>query len=232
MNFGINDLEKMPSGNEQQFGYFSLKNDGDSARVRFLYETAEDVQGHGVHKVTFANGKFRYVACARQHYDDPSDMCPLCASWNADDKKIFKKIWIPLYDVDKGEILLWDRGITFLREQLYPLIQQKVTKQTPLCSYVFSIERHGAANSMDTQYEIIEESCDDTRLDDFDEIPSPVGTIILQKTYDELAYFVQNRTFGNTGGQQNHEQRRSVSHTNSDEQVMRRRGTRPNTNMV
>ena len=233
MDFGINDLEKMPSGDASQVNFFSLKNDGDSARVRFLYETAEDVRFYGVHKVTFASGKFRYTTCLRKHYEDPADMCPLCSSWNADDRKIVKKIWIPMYDVDNGEIVLWDRGVSFLRDKLYPIIQQKVNKQTPLCAYVFSIICHGLANSMDTDYEIVEESCDGTTIDDFDEVPSPVGTVILSKTYDELASFVQNRTFGqnsNAGQRGQQGQQRSYGNGGSDsEQVVRRRGTRPNT---
>ena len=56
-------------------GYFSLKNDGDSKKVRIMYNGVDDIFACVVHKVTFPNGSFRYVDCLRQSYEDPMDVC-------------------------------------------------------------------------------------------------------------------------------------------------------------
>ena len=50
-------------------GYFSLVNDKDVARVRFMYESAEDVEGYAVHEVMI-DGRKRYVNCIRE-YNEP-----------------------------------------------------------------------------------------------------------------------------------------------------------------
>ena len=59
-------------------GYFSLKNDKDVARVRFLYNSADDIEGYAVHEVEI-DGKKRYVNCLRE-YNQPLDTCPFCAA--------------------------------------------------------------------------------------------------------------------------------------------------------
>ena len=172
-------------------GYFTLKNDGDSCRVRVLYESLNDVDGHCVHKVNLKVGGFKYVDCLRE-YSDPLDMCPLCSSKNEEDRKLITKIWVPLYKVDSGEAVLWERGKAFCKNVLYPLM---VEKGEPFCGHTFTIERHGAAGDTNTTYEFIDNGVDDTVLDDFDEIPDPVGNLIVQKTYEELEKFIQTRSF-------------------------------------
>ena len=46
-------------------GFFSLKNDGDIGRVRFMYSGIDDVEGFSVHEVQ-VDGKKRYVNCLRE----------------------------------------------------------------------------------------------------------------------------------------------------------------------
>ena len=57
-------------------GYFSLKNDKDVAQVRFLYDSADDIEGYAVHEVKIGDKK-RYVNCLRE-YGEPVSACPLC----------------------------------------------------------------------------------------------------------------------------------------------------------
>ena len=57
-------------------GFFALQNDGDVARVRFMYNKLEDIEGYAVHQIEL-NGKKRYVNCLRE-YGHPVDDCPLC----------------------------------------------------------------------------------------------------------------------------------------------------------
>jgi hypothetical protein len=74
MRVSVDDAEKY--GGQGGGGYFSLKDDGDTARVRFLYDSIEDVEGYCVHEVEIGDKK-KYVNCLRE-YGDPVDKCPFC----------------------------------------------------------------------------------------------------------------------------------------------------------
>ena len=225
MEFNINDLGALTADESSlNINFFSLKNDGDSARVRFLYETMNDVKGYCVHRVSVGGNKFRWVNCLRQQYGDPMDACPMCCSPNNDDKKLHKKVWIPVYVEDTGKICLWDRGINFLQKTLYPLM---VEKGQPFCGNTFLVERHGEANSMDTWYEIIADGVDDTRLDDFDSIPTPTE-LILNKSYEELEQYVMTRSFGSSQATQQQALPSSRESKPDNSTQIHRRGTRPN----
>ena len=63
-------------GNQKGGSWFSLKDDHDTAKVRFMYESIDDVQMDVVHEVE-VDGKKRYVNCIRS-YNEPADNCPLC----------------------------------------------------------------------------------------------------------------------------------------------------------
>ena len=58
--------------------FFSLKDDKDTAQVRFMYNSLEDVVGYAVHEIE-VGGKKRYINCLRE-YNQPVDDCPLCAA--------------------------------------------------------------------------------------------------------------------------------------------------------
>ena len=219
MKFSMDDLDKYSP--EKKGDYFVLKNDGDSAQVRILYENINDVEGHCVHKVKQKNGFFNYVECLR-NYEDPIDCCPLCASKQNGDSKLYSKIWVPLYLTEDSKVVLWERGKSFWKDQLYPLM---VEKGEPFCGHVFTIERHGEAGDMETTYELIDEGCDDIRLDDFDEIPNPVGTIILEKTFEELENFVKTRSFEE---ESNEVPDLPIRRRSTNGENVPRRGTRPN----
>ena len=174
-------------------GYFTeLKNDGDSCRVRVLYESLEDVDGNCVHRVRTRSGAYVWVDCLRQDYEDPMDVCPFCSCSKDDVKKTYTKFWVPLYLVDKQEIVLWERGKVFWKDVLYPLM---VEKGSPFCGHVFIVERHGEAKSMDTTYDFIEDSVDDTILDDFDNIPDAFGLAVQDRSFEELENFVRTGDF-------------------------------------
>ena len=218
-----NDLDKYAP---EQAGYFSLKDDGDSCRVRFLYESLDDVEGYCVHRVKDKYNNFKYVNCLRD-YNDPLDACPCCSSPNMDDRKTVTKFWIPLYKVDEQEAVLWDRGKAMYK-QLSTLMVEK--GGAPFCSHVFTVERHGAAGSMDTSYELLDEGCDETLLDDILEeieaIPQPEGTLLLDLSYDEMKSFVNTRSFNPSSDSEPSEEIpiRRRERTESNE-IPRRRGT-------
>ena len=180
--FGVNDADKY--GGQGGGGYFSLKNDRDTATVRFLIDGIEDVSGYAVHEVD-VNGKKRYVNCLRD-YGQPMDVCPCCAR----SMPVQVKYFIPLFNLKENRIQTWERGKKFGQQ-----IASYCSRYPHLVSHKFDIERQGEAGSTQTQYQIFEVGQDDTSIKDFDNIPDPLGTIILNKTADELEGFMRTGRF-------------------------------------
>lgn len=179
--FNVNEADKY--GGQGGAGYFSLKNDKDVARVRFLYNDVEDMEAFAVHQVE-VDGKKRYVNCLRE-YNDPVDKCPFCEDHQFQQVKFF----IPLYNLDQDKVQVWERGKKFIGK-----ISGLCTRFAPLVSHVFEIERNGKAGSTDTTYEIYEVDSDDTVLDDF-EMPKILGGLVLDKDKDELSYYLEYGEF-------------------------------------
>lgn len=180
MRFTVNDADKY--GNNGGGKFFSLADDNDIARVRIMYNGIEDVDGQAVHEIE-VNGYKRYVACLRS-YDDPLDVCPLCAAgYNQ-----LAKVFIPLYVMDetnKGEVRIWERGKAYLAK-----IVGLCGRYSNLVSHIFEIERHGKRGDTNTSYEIYEMGHDETKLTDLPEIPDVLGTIVLEKSADELTKYL------------------------------------------
>lgn len=165
-------------------GYFSLKNDKDVARVRFMYNGIDDVEGFAVHEVE-VDGKKRYVNCLRE-YNQPVDSCPFCAARKFQVAKLF----IPVYNIDEDKIQIWERGKKFFAK-----ISSICTRYSNLVSHVFEIERNGKAGDTQTTYEIYEVSQDETTFEDLPEMPDILDGVVLDKTYDEMNYFLDNDEF-------------------------------------
>ena len=165
-------------------GFFSLKNDKEVAHVRFLYSGIEDVEGHSVHEVEL-NGKKRYVNCLRE-YGDPVDACPFCREGRYNQVKYF----VPVYNMDTDSLQTWERGKKF------------GAKLTSMCSrypntvaHTFEIERNGKAGDTQTTYEIYETGeTEGVSMNDF-EVPNPLGTIILDKTAEEMETYLRTGDF-------------------------------------
>lgn len=165
-------------------GFFSLKDDKDVARVRFMYKGLDDVEGYAVHEVDI-DGKKRYVNCLR-NYDDPVENCPFCEA-----KKFqIAKLFIPLYDVDEERIKVWERGKKFFSK-----ISSICARYSDLVSHIFEIERNGKRGSTQTTYEIYEVEQDNTQLEDLPELPEIIGGFVLGKTADEMEYYLDNGEF-------------------------------------
>lgn len=176
--FNAADLDHYGSDSNAKF--FALKNDKDVATVRFMYNNIDDVEGYAVHQVELPDGKKRYVSCLR-NYNEPVDNCPLCAAGY----RVMPKLYVPLYDVDADAVKLWERGKTF-----YSKLSSLCARYNPLVGGTFEIERNGKPGDTQTRYEIYPVGTDQTTLEDLPEIPDPVGTIILDKTYEELQAFL------------------------------------------
>ena len=165
-------------------GFFALKNDKDLATVRFMYETIDDIEGFAVHEVE-VDGKKRYVNCLRE-YNQPVDDCPLCAAKS----RVIAKLFIILYDVESEEIKIWDRGKTFFSK-----LSSLCARYNPLVSTPFEIERNGKKGDTKTTYETYALDTDDITLEDLPEAPELLGTLILDKSFEELEFFLDNGYF-------------------------------------
>jgi hypothetical protein len=180
--FSVNDADKY--GGQGGAGYFSLKNDKDTAKVRFLFDSIEDVEGYAVHQVEI-DGKKRYVNCLRE-YGQPITDCPFCAA------KMFTsvKYFVPLFNLDEERYQTWERGKKFGAK-----LTSMCARYPHLVSHVFEIERNGKAGDAATTYEIYEESDDpNVTMEDFD-VPEVLGTIVLDKTADEMQEFLDYGSF-------------------------------------
>lgn len=171
-------------GGQGSGAFFGLKDDKDTAVVRFMYNSMEDVEGYSVHEVE-VGGKKRYVNCPRS-YNDPMDMCPLCAA----KYKVIAKIFVPLFDVDANEIKVWDRGKTFLSK-----LSSLCARYNPLVATPFEIERNGKKGDTNTTYETFALEKDETTFEDLPEIPELLGTLILDKSAEDMEYFLDNGDF-------------------------------------
>lgn len=210
--FGINDADKY--GGQGGGGYFSLKNDKDVATVRFLYDSIDDVQGYAVHEVEI-DGKKRYVNCLRD-YGQPMDVCPFCAA------KMFvsAKYFIPVYNVDEDRVQTWERGKKFGNK-----LSSLCARYPHLVSHTFEIERNGKNGDTATTYEIYETGCDDNvTLEDF-EFNNPLGSHILEKSADEMQYYLDRQVFP-TEGNDAPVSRRSSSDRDEERSSRRTPGSR------
>lgn len=181
--FNVADADKY--GGQGGAGYFSLKDDGDVAKVRFLGNSIEDFQGYAVHQVEL-DGKKRWVNCLRE-YGQPKDTCPLCARGDFQNVKYF----IPLYNIDEEKSQIWERG-----KQFGGQLTSLCSRYPNLVTHRFEIERRGKKGDTGTTYTPYEIGVDaGVTLDDF-EIADPLGTVVLDKTYEELREFVATGSFG------------------------------------
>ena len=172
--------------------YFSIKNDGDVARVRFMYNDMEDVEGFAVHEVEI-DGKRKYVNCLRE-YNEPKSKCPFCEAGNMQKAKLF----IPIYDENDNEIKVWERGKNFI-SQISSICARYAKGDKPLVSHIFEIERHGKVGDPQTSYQIFEVESDDTTLEDLGAIPEVIGTFILDKSADEMRVYLDDGVFPEVG---------------------------------
>ena len=197
--FNASDIDRY--GGQGGAGFFSLKNDGDVARVRFMYNSIDDVEGLSVHQVEI-DGKKRYVNCLRA-YNESVDKCPFCKAG----KPVMAKLFIPLYDEDDDKVKIWERGKKFFGK-----ISGLCARYDKLVEQAFEIERHGKAGSSDTTYELFPVDGEKLSFEDLPEAPEIVGGFVLDKTADDMNYYLDEGEFPPV--------------EEDEEEVPRRRGSR------
>lgn len=158
--------------------WFTIKDDGDTAKVRFQHGDDSDLDIFVVHKVQIA-GKDKYIVCL----SSVGMECPLCA----DPEGRFRpsvKIFLSLEDGrEDGKVKIWDRGRTEI-----PNILGLIGRYGRLDGRYYDIMRHGKPKSTDTTYQFfpmdpIPEK--DYKPSKRESIIGP-NSLILQKTTEEL----------------------------------------------
>lgn len=159
--------------------FFTLADDGDIARVRFLYEEPDgsDVDYFLVHEVE-VDGKKRYAAClaiddeGNLHPDD----CPLCQAGYRRIEKLFLQVYVE----DEDKVKTWDRGKTFVSK-----IMTYINRYGSLVAQPIEIERRGKKGSTNTTYEMFPLEKDGKTVADFPEKQDLLGTFILDVTAED-----------------------------------------------
>ena len=125
--------------NEEKFGgLFLLRNDGDYADVIFMYRSADEALVANVHYIKSPDYSGYVHCCGRG--------CPACAK----NIRVQTKLFIPLYNLAANEIQFFDRTMRF-----EPQLMNDVFSKFPNPSeFVFRITRRGAANDVNTTYQI------------------------------------------------------------------------------
>lgn len=137
---------------ESKVKFFSLKNDGDTALVRFDYDTSRDFEIYRVHPYVDENGRTKFVNCKRA-FNEEISKCPMCANGDEVRTKFYVKLL--KYEVNDGEItatpMIWDRSYFYAKK--LKLLSEEYG--TPLKDNVYKIKRCGVAGSRETTYEIM-----------------------------------------------------------------------------
>ena len=179
------DSEKYYSGSGSD--WFQLKNDGDVARVQFMMNSIDDIPIFSTHKVKVGD-KERYVDCLRNPHD-PIDVCPFCAEGMPAKAVRF----IIMFQHDDNKVKIWERGRQFISK-----LQGLINRYNPLEDHVFEIERHGKAGDTNTKYEIYPlDGVEAVNMEDI-EMPELEGSLILQKTFEEMEAFLDTGKFPET----------------------------------
>lgn len=196
-------------GGQGGAGFFSLKNDKDVARVRIMYNGVDDIEGYAVHSVE-VNGKKRYVNCLRE-YNQPLDVCPFCAAKIPQAAKMF----IPIYNEDEQKVQIWERGKTFFGKM--SSVCARYASKGALVSQVFEVERNGKAHDTRTTYEFYPIENDGKTLADLPEVADPIGSVILDKTADDMNCYLDTGAFPPEDGGSDMPMRRRSANQQEDE---------------
>lgn len=170
---------------ERSHNWFTLRNDGDSANVTFLYHSIDDVLVAEAHYLN-SNNYSGYVHCCGKG-------CPACAAGIRTQRRIF----LPVFNFDTRKIEFFDRS-TFFESQLVRDVFDKFPDPSKI---VFKVTRHGKPNDVNTTYSIEAIGKNKTALEDIlanekVSFPEHYSTVIKEVSVSEMANILSNRNEG------------------------------------
>lgn len=191
------------NGNGNDVGFFTLKNDNDEAVVRFMCDSTDDFEILTVHDVQIGQ-RYRKVNCIRDPRE-PLDNCPLCKNGTRISNRFFIKLiqYNRVTDPNTGvqtivpQAMIWERSTAYAKT-----LKSYLDNYGPLSDIICKIIRHGKAGDMQTTYEIVP-NLSKTVFPDEVYVKDPTlfgtfeafGTIVMDRTYDEMAHFVATGEF-------------------------------------
>lgn len=163
----LRDLLKQYEGSgnsgfeEKKVPWFSLKDDGDTAMVRFLITDEMDMMNYvkEVHKVKLGDYD-NFVLCLK-------DDCEFCKRGNKPSLRMF----VPLYNIDKGELQMWSRGFNDIQELVNNLDEYGNLNNRP-----YKIKRNGKKGSTKTTYSYFPKEKE--KWDKFEEYKAQIPKIV------------------------------------------------------
>lgn len=191
------------TNNTNQVSFFSLRDNGDEAVVRFMHDSTDDFEILTYHSVSVMteNGSSRdvKVGCARNLNESP-DTCPLCAAGNKLNQKIFIRMLQYIPDGQGGvkvQPVVWERSTQYALK-----LREYINNYGPLSDIICKIIRHGAKGDLQTTYEIVPNLNknvypDEVYVKDTSVINSyqACGTIIGDKSADDMRIYLQTGQF-------------------------------------
>ena len=196
----IENNQNNNSGND--VGFFTLKNDGDEAIVRFMCDSTADFDIQTVHDIT-VGGKYRKVSCIRDPRE-PLENCPLCAANTKIANRFFIRLIQYFKSVDANGVttvipkaMIWERNTSYAMT-----LKDYLENYGSLSDIICKVIRHGKVGDMQTTYEIIPNLSkqvfkdeiyvkDTTIFGDF----NTLGTFVMNKNYDDLVHFLASGEF-------------------------------------
>ena len=185
--------------------FFALKDDGETAIVRFNIHTLADIAVSSVHTVeNMEDGKKRYrvVSCIRSSFNDLVEKCPLCAAGN----KMSFKIFVPLvaYNQDENgnivaDAMIWQQG-TRIRQTLKSFIDD----YGDLSDMLFKITRHGKKGDVNTTYSILPANPNVYKstiyvkdFSEFEKNPNYLDNFVHERTAADMNTYLDTGSFPN-----------------------------------
>lgn len=189
--------------------FFTLKDDKDTAIVRFLHEGEEDLDWYICHQAEI-NGKKRWVQCTEE------SNCPLCRAGNKPQLKLF----LQLVDSRDGQTKTWERGQKFI-----PKVLGLIDRYGDLCNRNYEIERMGKKGDTKTDYALYNLDKDDKTLADLPErqkLAVDDKSFILVLDHEAMTQVAEGSYVVPSSGNNNNQQSSSSSSRRSEEQPQRR----------
>ena len=193
--------ERENNNNNNGVSFFSLQNDGDEAIVRIMHDDTASFRMYDVHDRMKIDGKFKNVSCLRAP-TDPVDTCPLCSANKQRKSKIYINM-IRYFTDENGKIIakpvVWERADSYANK-----LKGLIDEYGPLSESIFKIKRNGAKGSLETTYDIY--YCNPKVYTDaiYPMVDTPfntwsaLGTMIVTKSYEELASLVASELTAST----------------------------------
>ncbi len=139
------------SSERGSFEFFALRNDGDKAAVRILYDSPKDFIIYTIHDEVIEN-RNRKIGCLRSPKGNSSE-CPLCAAGKRS-RNIFLIPMIQYFQDESGNIfgslVVWERSLSYAKK-----LAGMIDEYGPLSDAIMLIKRNGAAGDIHTTYDIL-----------------------------------------------------------------------------